>query len=501
MQAETPVRSAVVDLGSNSVRMVVFDGLSRNPVPIFNEKGVLRLGRGLTTTGRLNEDGMALAVDVLRRFHAIARGMNASPFEMLATAAVRDATNGPEFVQTLRELMPDVPIRILSGVEEADHSAKGVLSGIPEASGLVADIGGGSLELIHIDPDGRHDATTLPLGVIRLSDRAGGSLSEAKAIADADLQALPWLSEMRGKTLYLVGGAFRALARLQIAKTQYPLNIVHYYTLSPQDAREMTSWLIQSNRKSLEKLPNAPRKRLDDVPYAATVLRRLLRRVEPDKIVFCVDGLREGWYATNVAPQLLAQDPVEAVSRDMCARLGRSTTLPDALCDWIAPVFPDETPALKRLRRAACYLSDVGSHDHPEYRAEQTYARILWMQGSGLDHPARAALALALAVRYDTEPDTTEWLRPSRILLDDALFSWALRLGLALRVAYALCGGTETLLEGTALSIRDGDLMLILTSRRAAVRSDSVRRRLGRLAHLMNLRPRLEEVSEEPVPA
>ncbi|NHN88072.1 Ppx/GppA family phosphatase [Acetobacter conturbans] len=492
MQADTPARSAVVDLGSNSVRMVVFDGISRNPVPIFNEKAVLRLGRGLTRTGRLNDEGVAMAVDVLRRFHAIACGMNANPFEILATAAVRDASNGPEFVASLRQIMPDVPIRILSGIEEADHSALGVLCGIPEANGLVADIGGGSLELIRIDAEGRHDADTLPLGVIRLSDRAEGELAVAKSLADSDLKGVEWLDSMKGRTLYLVGGAFRALARLQIARTNYPLNILHYYTMTPQTAREMTGWLIQSNRRMLERLPGAPRKRLDDVPFAATVLRRLLKRVEPDRIVFCVDGLREGWYALNVAHELQHEDPLEAVAREMCERLGRSLTLPSALFAWTAEVFPYETARQERLRKVACWLSDVGSHDHPEYRAEQTFLRILWMQGAGVDHEARAALALALAVRYEAETDAA-WLAPARALLDADTFTWAVTLGLALRLASALCGGTETLLDGTRLERGDTELCLHLTSARVAVRGDSVKRRLARLGQAMDLETRLDE--------
>ncbi|MFT8717874.1 Ppx/GppA family phosphatase [Acetobacter sp.] len=494
MQADAPARSAVVDLGSNSVRMVVFDGISRNPMPIFNEKAVLRLGRGLTQTGRLNEEGMAMAVNVLRRFHAIARGMNADPFEILATAAVRDASNGPEFVASLREVMPDVPIRILSGVEEADHSALGVLCGIPEADGIVADIGGGSLELIRIDAEGRHDADTLPLGVIRLSDRADGDLAKAKTITDSDLANVKWLDRMKGRTLYLVGGAFRALGRLQIARTSYPLNILHYYTLSPSTAREMTGWLIQSNRRVLERLPSAPRKRLDDVPFAATVLRRLLKRLEPDRIVFCVDGLREGWYALNVAPHLQQQDPLEAVAQSMCFRFGRSTTLPEALINWTFSVFPDETAHQRRLRHVACWLSDVGSHDHPEYRAEQTFLRILWMQGAGIDHSSRAALALALAVRYEAETDA-EWLAPARALLDADAFTWANRLGLTLRLASALSGGTESLLEGTSLEIRQQELYLYFTSARVAMRGDAVKRRLQRLGHAMGLETQMEEIS------
>ncbi|GBQ82100.1 exopolyphosphatase [Acetobacter malorum DSM 14337] len=491
MQTDMPRRSAVVDLGSNSVRLVVFEGISRNPVPIFNEKAVLRLGRGLTATGRLNEEGVQMAMEVLSRFHAIARAMNADPFEILATAAVRDALNGPEFVDALRRNMPGVPIRILSGEEEADHSAIGVMCGIPGAKGLVADVGGGSLELIRLAKDGRHDANTLPLGVIRLSDRAKCDLAVARTLAEEDIGGVKWLPQVKGDTLYLVGGAFRALARLHIARMQYPLNIVHYYTLGLEEAREMTGWLLHAPRRGLERLPGAPKKRLDDVPFAATVLRRLLRRVQPERVVFCVDGLREGWYMLNVAPDCLPQDPMEVVARDMCARLGRSNTLPDVLCRWTDGLLTKESKQEGHLRRIACILSDVGSHDHPEYRAEQTYWRILRLQGVGFDHESRAWLSLALAMRYAADINA-EFLATSRTLLSEAACRRAIVLGLALRLAYSLSGGTAVLLDGTALLWQRKVLVLKLVSSRVAVRGETVRRGLTRLGQALDVSTRFE---------
>ncbi|MDG6095202.1 Ppx/GppA family phosphatase [Acetobacter sp. AN02] len=486
METAPSSRSAVVDLGSNSVRLVVFDGISRNPVTIFNEKAVLRLGQGLTKTGRLNEDGVEMAMEVLSRYNAIARSMNAAPFEILATAAVRDAANGKEFVESIRRWMPDVPIRILSGEEEADHSAIGVRCGIPEARGLAVDIGGGSLELIRLQDEARTDACSLKLGVIRLRDRSDGNLTAAKILADEDLSGVGWLAEMKGQTLYLVGGAFRALGRLQIARTNYPLNILHYYMLTPEEALDMTSWLIRTPRRTLERLPGAPRKRLDDVPFAATVLRRLLKKVSPDRVVFCVDGLREGWYVLNVAKSREDQDPMLVTADEMCRRLGRSDTLPDALVRWTAGLFPDETPEERRLRETACRLSDTGSHDHPEYRAEQSYIRVLWLQGAGLSHQARAFLALTTAIRYEAGKDAP-WLQSARDLLGTEDFSRAVILGLALRLAYTISGGTEELLKDTAIIRQDGQLVLKLTPASVAARGDSVRRRLSTLGQAMGL--------------
>ncbi|MBV9777404.1 MAG: Ppx/GppA family phosphatase, partial [Acetobacteraceae bacterium] len=245
-------RCAVVDLGSNSVRLVVYEGACRNPVPIFNEKAVLRLGKGLQATGRLNQEGVTQALTVLQRYHAVARAMGADPLEVLGTAAVRDASNGAAFIEQLQARLPGVPIRILSGPEEAEYSALGVLCGIPDADGLLADIGGGSLELVRLtagQPTG--EAQTLGLGVIRLTDRAGGDLARARAIADGDLAAVPWLRDVAGRDLYLVGGAWRAVARLHMAQTAYPLHMVHQYEVPTEEARELAGMIAGAGRRLL----------------------------------------------------------------------------------------------------------------------------------------------------------------------------------------------------------------------------------------------------------
>src|SRR3954467_7637007 len=256
-------RCGVVDLGSNSVRLVVYEGHTRNPLPIFNEKAVLRLGRGLQATGRLNEEGMTLALTVMHRYHAVARAMGAHPFEVLATAAVRDATNGPAFVAALQQRMPGVTIRILSGEEEAAYSADGTLCGIPDARGVLADIGGGSLEVIRLADGQRGESQTLPLGVIRLAERSGGDLAKARALTDADLDSVAWLTQATGSDLYLVGGAWRAMARVHMLQAAYPLAMVHRYTIAREEARTLADMLVTAPRRTLERLPGVPRRRID----------------------------------------------------------------------------------------------------------------------------------------------------------------------------------------------------------------------------------------------
>ena len=479
-------RSAVVDLGSNSVRLVVFEGHCRNPTPIFNEKAVLRLGRGLVGTGRLHDDGMAQALTVMRRYYAVARAMGADPIEVLATAAVREADNGAEFVAGVSARMPGVPIRILSGVEEADYSAMGLLCGIPNADGILADIGGGSLEVVQLDKGGRGKSKTLPLGIIKLAERSGGDPVRARAIAEADLAGVPWLTEGAGRDLYLVGGAWRALARIHMAQTGYPLHIVHHYTIGRDEARDLAGVIAAATKRGLERLPGVSRRRTEDLPFAAVALRRLLRATGARRVVFSANGLREGWFMQRMPDAVRKEDPLLAAGREFAARMGRDTTLPPALVAWTGKLFPDETNSDRRLREATCLMSDIGSHDHPEFRAEQSFLRVLRQPGVGLDHHARAYLALAIAMRYEAGPEA-DFLRPARLLLDPADAKRAETVGTALRLAYTLSAGTPDLLFGTALLLRGSQLVLQLQEDRGVFAGESVLRRLDRLANLMGL--------------
>jgi exopolyphosphatase / guanosine-5'-triphosphate,3'-diphosphate pyrophosphatase len=479
-------RCGVVDLGSNSVRLVVFEGHGRNPLAIFNEKAVLRLGRGLSATGRLNEDGMAQAFTVLHRYHAVARAMGAQPFEVLATAAVRDARNGPDFVAALEARLPNVPIRVLSGLEEAEYSAEGVLCGIPTADGILADIGGGSLELVRLTAGRRGESQTLRLGVIRLAERSGNDPVRARAIAEEDLAAVPWLAEGTDADLYLVGGAWRALARIHMAQTGYPLQMVHHYAIGREEARDLAGLISTAGRRALERLPAMPRRRIDDLPFAAMALRRLLRATGVRRVVFSASGLREGWFMQRLPDEVRRQDPLLAAGREMAARLGRDPSLPPALLAWTQPLFPYETPEAYRLREAACWLSDIGSHDHPEFRPEQAFLRVLRQPGIGLDHHARAFLALTTAMRYEVDANAG-FLRPARLLLDVASANRAEVLGIALRLAYTLSAGTPDLLAGTALSPRGGQLLLRLQEDSGVFAGESVMRRLDRLAQAVGL--------------
>ncbi len=494
-------RLAVVDLGSNSVRLVIYQGLSRNPSIIFNEKAVLALGRGLQATGMLNEQGMVEAMPVLERYALVAAAMNAQPLEILSTAALRDAANGAVFANLVRRRLPGVNLTVLSGGEEAALSAQGLLCGIPEAEGVLGDMGGGSLELVSLGSGSLGPgsmgqsaighAASLPIGALRLADNSGGDMARARAVVEDALAPLPWLKEAAGRDLYLVGGAWRALARIHIAQTGYPLSVVHHYTLGRDEARDLTGVITALPRRSLERIPGVPRRRIEALPYAAVVLRRLLRVTNARRVVFSANGLREGWYWNQLAEAQRREDPVIAAGRDLGLAYGRHPETPPALLRWTAPLFADDTPHDRRLREAACWASDIGAHEHPDYRAEQAFLRMLRQPGIGLDHHARAFLGLTLALRYDADP-AAPFTLPARTLLDVPTARRAERLGIALRLAYTLSAGTPDLLARTSLRVETSRLVLRLSDGGGVFAGESVVRRLERLAESLGLEPATE---------
>jgi exopolyphosphatase/guanosine-5'-triphosphate,3'-diphosphate pyrophosphatase len=387
--------------------------------------------------------------------------------------------------------MPGVPVRILSGEEEARLSADGLLLGVPGADGVLGDLGGGSLELVRLERGEVRRAASTPLGAIRLSDRAGGDVVRARAITEEELSRHRWLAEGEGRDLYLVGGAFRALARMHIAQTGYPLAIVHHYVLRREEARDLAGVVMAASRRVLERMPGAPQKRLADLPFAAVVLRRLLRATGAARVVFSANGLREGWYARLLDPAMRRQDPLLWAVGELALRWGRDPALPQGLLAWTAPLFQGEDSAGRALREAACWVSDIGSQDHPEYRAEQAFLRVLRQHGVGLDHHARAFLGLVAALRYGAEP-SAPFLAPTRVLLDVATIRRAETLGAALSLAYTLCGGTPALLGGTALERRGGRLVLRLSEGTGVFAGESVVRRVEGLAASLGLEPEVE---------
>jgi exopolyphosphatase/guanosine-5'-triphosphate,3'-diphosphate pyrophosphatase len=486
--------AAVVDIGSNSIRLVVFRDRLRAPTVVFNERVICAIGRDMARTGRLHADGVAQALANLPRFNAVIRAAGVDDPALLATAATREAEDGPEFLNRVEDIFGRPAIQ-LDGDQEARLAAAGVLSGIPDAAGLVADLGGGSLELAGVGDGAVGAYGSLPLGPLRLTSSWGTERDALKPHIDDTLDAFDWIGEaVADGDIYIVGGAWRALARLHMVQTGYPLRVIHNYRISRRDTLEFCDVVAGLGESTLARIEAVPKVRASSLPLAALLLHRLVARSRPKQIVFSAYGIREGCLFDGLSKKARQTDPLIVACTEIAARESRFAGSGDLFFEWIAPLFADESAAERRLRHAACLLADIGWHEHPDYRAEQVYFRILRLQLLALTHVERAKIAFAVYRRYGGSRGDPA-LRVVDALLDDDATAWARRLGAALRLATTLSAGNFSLLAGVRLRL-DGETLLLEVSRgHQELIGDVVRNRFGSLARRAGLEGQIVEES------
>ncbi len=484
-----PGRIGVVDIGSNTVRLVVYDAPARLPIPMFNEKVQCALGLGMDHTGRLNPNGVVEAKRSLARYVRLSEAMGVERLTLVATAAVRDAEDGPDFVANVEDAF-GLPVQVLSGEEEARSAALGLLSGVPHADGLLGDLGGGSLDLVALDRGAFGEYATLPLGHLRLAEAAGDEPQKAAKVIDKRLSKLPWLETMTGRSLYAVGGAWRALARVFIDQIGYPLHVVDNFTIARDQVLTLSDVVAHLSLGTSEKIRGVPRRRMAQLPYAAMVLEALLDIARPREVVFSGFGMREGQMMKLLPEELRGQDPLISGCTGTAERTGRFSINGDEILAWMAPLFPDEPPAERRLRLAACLLSDIGWSEHPDYRAEHAFHRVLRIPYAGLSHPDRVFLALAVFVRYNGDPYSPV-PAPVLRLLDERQIERAEIIGLALRLGHTIAGSAPGLLPRAPLVVNDSTLTLDLPEDNDVFVSETVERRFHTVARAMGLEGRI----------
>ena len=488
----------VIDIGSNSLRLVLYDRISRAPKILFNEKVMCALGRGLNSSGRLNPEGRVLARDNVERFVMLSRQLGVGQLDILATSAVRDATDGPAFVAEI-ERRCGVVVTVIDGMREGRLSASGVRAGIPDADGITGDLGGGSVELAMTGAKAAGLVASLPIGPLRLIE-ASGDDSRPRAAVDQAVASLPWLAQARGKPFYAVGGTWRALARLHMEQTGYPLHVIQNYQLPRTEAENFLEVISRLSRRSLEKVTGISRKRLETVPLAAYVLYRLIRTIQPSEVVFSAYGLREGHLFELLSPDKQRQDPLLVACEQIAGDNPRFGAGGEELVGWTDPLFAGETKAQHRLRRAAALLSDIGWGEHPDYRDEQVFTHCLRMPVPGIDHAGRVFIAVALQARYGGDADAAVMADPRR-LLDEVDFARARTVGLAFRLGYTLTGGAPSLIGKTAVALDATTVALTIPEHTAIYTGDSVQRRLDALGRSLGRRTVVQTEETRPPPA
>jgi exopolyphosphatase / guanosine-5'-triphosphate,3'-diphosphate pyrophosphatase len=480
---------AVIDIGSNSVRLVVYEAMARSLVTIFNEKALCGLGREVQSTGLLAPDAVAKALTSLRRFRALCRIQKVGRVYAIATAACRDASNGPDFIAKAERIC-GVPIEILSGPREAKLSALGVVSGIHNPDGIVGDLGGGSLELIDVHGGRLRSGVTLPLGSLALQDSSHKSLKRAERIVRTDLIDVPQLKAGRGRTFYAVGGTWRALARIHIVQSGYPLRVMHGYSIPAAEAldfaRRLRRLAAANMLANIEIIADARRPLLT---YAALVLEYIIQVAKPKTIVFSTFGVREGLLYEMLPQPERARDGLICAAQTLNGLLSRSARHAEELIAWtdrLARVVKlRETDEDRRLRHAACLLSDIGWRVHPDHRGEETLSLITNGNFGSISHQGRAFVALSVFYRYAGLSEENEPPALVRELVPPAMNERARVLGAAFRVAHLISAARTGVLPATHFRSRGRKLMLVFEHQMVDLVADRVGSRFKQLARLI----------------
>lgn len=482
-------RVGVVDVGSNSVRMVVFDGAARSPAYFYNEKVMAGLGKGLAETNRLNPEGRLRALAALRRFAALAQGMGIAPLTVVATAAVREAEDGPEFQQEVLE-QTGLKLWVIAGEEEARLSSQGVLLGWPEASGIVCDIGGNSMELARIGKGAVGARVTTPLGPFRVQQIEGGPEQRAKVI-DRILRKAKAVVQPEDQRIYLVGGSWRVVARLDMERRGYPLTVLHEYRMEPKSVLETIDWIARNDPATLRSRTGTSSERMELLPLACEVLGAMVRMFKPKEIDVSSYGIREGLLYEQMPDRLRARDPLIEAARSMEASTARMPGFGKKLFSFLNPIFKDMSPERLRLIKAACLLHDTTWRAHPDYRAEVCFENATRANLGGLDHPGRVFLGLALLHRYKNSRAGSRFEPLFRLLSEDELRDAEI-LGKAMRFGAMFSLGDPAEAGSLRWQPKKRVLELSLTPQGQALFAEVAEARFNALCLAMRATPRVQ---------
>ena len=473
---------AVIDIGSNSIRLVVYDDLSRAPYCRFNEKSFCALGAGLAETGRLAPDAMDHAVNAIARFAAIAQAMRVETVHVLATEATRRASNGPELVQRIREAA-GLEVRLLAGHEEATYAALGVISGFFQPKGLAGDMGGGSLEVAEILGDRVGERkVSMPIGALPVMSMLGDGIDAAKRRIDEILDAsLPPL--LTDPVFYAIGGGWRALARVHLGLTGAPISVVHGHEVAAGEIQALAKRISRMSPEEIAALPDVPARRVGTLPAAAAVLHRVLKKLKPERVVFSLLGLREGWLYAQLDAEEQYRDPLLEGAMAIGLPAARVPEFSAALARWTDELFPGETQHDRRLRLSVCALTDLSWRDHEKVRAQESFRRLLQFPFVGLTHGERAFIAVAILARYGGNVDdavrtvTKELLSPSQLRRAEIL-------GRVLLLGHRFSASVPEILDQARVVIGATGVRLEVRSAARVPDSEAVQARLRQLARV-----------------
>ncbi len=490
LRPDAPI--GVLDIGSNSIRLVAYSGSARTPVPIYNERAFCKLGASVAKTGYIKGKPYTLALRTLRRFRAMADRLGIEKMTPFATAAIRDAKNGVEFLSEIEAIL-NMPVRVLSGEEEASFSADGVMLAIPDADGVIADLGGGSLELALVKDNKLIDSTTLPLGVLTLKTKGEGSKEKIRSLIKSAFDEIGWLKHGWQKQLYLVGGTWRNLAQIHMQHIDYPLDVLHHYEMRTRGLDGFSKAIAALSDTQSRKFTYIPSNRRPAIPIAAILLRHMVKRLAPEQIIISATGVREGIVYTMLDEKHRKADALLIACEEMAERMSKSTIYGHELINWTQNLFINQRlgKQVDRYRQAACLVSDISWAQHPAARAETASLAVLKAPFTGITHAGRIFMAYALSYRHDYERGRK--YIPKLPAADKDMIAMGQALGLAFRLAHSLSASLPGLLPQTRLAHKDGTIILDISAIPKPFYAPIITKRLENLATALKAKAHIKQ--------
>jgi exopolyphosphatase/guanosine-5'-triphosphate,3'-diphosphate pyrophosphatase len=480
-------KEAIIDLGSNSIRMLIYDNLLNSQIPIFNEKAICELGKNLDKTGKLDPKGSEFALSVLQRFKRILINLKVKKFKIIGTAAVREATDSKLFISKVQKIFKK-KVEVLTGIEEAENSALGVIIGFQKVNGVVADLGGGSLELARVEKNIIYEKVSLPLGVLRLFNQPKRNKDKINSIISFYLNKIEWLRKVKTKNLYLCGGTWRTLLNAHIFKTNYPLSILHQYKLSAYEALKFSNKLLSVKSIKSEKLVSVTKSRTNYIPIGSYILSSLIKICDPSNVLCSVSGVREGSLINKAYLNILEKDSLNRSVHFIALKKGDFGENYIKLYNFLKKIFTNNDEDFPiRLLLPACSLSNFDWGLGTYQRAELVFQEVINSPILKLSHNDRIKLGLVSFWRHCSTkycPDV-EFLK----LLSNSEIAACRRIGAALRFASSISVISSIFYEKIKIYVvNNKTLILKVPKKHSEVISNQVQKRLKSLAEEMNLK-------------
>jgi exopolyphosphatase/guanosine-5'-triphosphate,3'-diphosphate pyrophosphatase len=480
-------KEAIIDLGSNSIRMLIYDNLLNSQIPIFNEKAICELGKNLDKTGKLDPKGSDFALSVLQRFKRILSNLKVKKFKIIGTAAIREATDSKLFVAKVKKILKK-KVQVLTGIEEAENSALGVIIGFQRVNGVVVDLGGGSLEIARVEKNIIYEKISLPLGVLRLFNQPKRNKDKINSIISFYLNKIEWLRKGKTKNLYLCGGTWRTLLNAHIFKTNYPLSILHQYKLPAIEALKFSNRLSSVKLIKSEKLVGVTKSRTNYIPIGSYILSSLIKICDPSNILCSVSGVREGSLINKAYLNILKKDSLNRSVHFIALKKGDFGENYIKLYNFLKKIFPNKDENFPfRLLLPACSLSNFDWGLGTYQRAELVFHEVINSPILKLSHNDRIKLGLVSFWRHCSTkyyPDL-EFLK----LLSNSEITACRRIGAALRFASSISVISSIFYEKIKIYVaNEKTLILKVPKKYSQVISNQVQKRLKSLAEEMNLK-------------